>query len=273
MISEFIDQHGFVLHKSKNGKLDDAGDSTQRTFSLLFFKLTECLNDDDRTVVRYSSYASTCLDLITLPSGEIKRHWDDSAWPGRPGSMSRDNLTPIILVLALSNPRRLASLSFILFCRLGFLWNNTDISGKKKPWYVPNDWIGTRNIATILRGFMIHYPLFRIFYPLLFILDFPMLMQAIFQVVHSWYESPKKGWHTSDDLNLSLEIIFTMDHLPTVTSYWARQIYSERSPAGDENGYYDLPGPFSAWASYFRKPTAPPMHLIGELELNRISIK
>ena len=256
-LENYTDHEGFIGHHDKHGSLTDFGDSTQRTFSAVFLS--------------HPKY-SYVFDLVSLISKdeddkyEPVRHWNKKKWFGQRGSMSRDNFTPLLIVCCTYGLFWADSFMRTIFKRGGFLWNTVDIAGKKKPWYIPPDWIGCRNIATYLRYKMLDsFVITALFYVPLMLLDIPFFLQCVLQVVKSFFEKPGK-WNTTDDLNLGLECLYIRDNFPTPVSYLGELIYFFRRPAGDDNGRYDLPGPYSAWKSYFRHPTAPPMYEFERLK-------
>jgi hypothetical protein len=260
----FVDEYGFIGHKDRKGNLTDFGDSTQRTFSWVTFN---ALNDKYRydTELEKATHQYYTNIRIVFPKFELVRHWDDTHWPGQRGTMSRDNITPIIIALGLLGSHFLPELIFELFKRGGFLWNSRDIAGDKKPWYIPNDWIGLRNISNICRGLIRKNAYWYV--PLIFVLyvtDISILIQSVIQVIKSWFERPG-SWNTTDDLNLSLETLMARSESPTLWSWVARLVYSLRGVAGDDFKRFNMPwGPYSAWASYYRHKSAPPMHRVGE---------
>ena len=267
-IEDFIDGYGFILHKDRDGNLTDAGDSTQRTATVLL------LNEDD---VPKLVHLIDFVKLVFRP-GEPVRHWAPGEWTGKPGSMSRDNFSPVLVLLASTKPLKpytgvdLWTVVRVLFWRGGFLWNTVDIAGDKKPWYIIPDWIGFRNIATIIRGLCYtKSKAFILLYPLLIVLDLAIFIQSVIQVVQSWFEGPKK-WKTSNDLNLAVDTIYTQRNLPTPLSVLGRLIYRHRRNAGDNNGRFkNMPGPYSAFASYYRDPKRhPPIHEVCKKSLMKI---
>ena len=279
-MADFTDEFGFIGHIDGDGKLE-FGDGTQRTFSFWIFTY---LSMGPEIAYALFKRIEAQLDMVILKSGEPKRHWDASEWPGRPGSMTVDNLMPILVSCVLwGHWREFYAIVWALVKRVGFLWNTHNIGGQKKSEYFLQrikeghffssktwanfpvvDWIGIRGIAVILRGMAKEMGYRWLFWPILVVLDLHLLIQATFIVVNSYlFERPGK-WNTTNDLNLFHEMMLCKELLDTPTSKLARLIYSDRNQAGDDKGRYTVPGPYSAWKSYFRHDGAPPLDEYGK---------
>jgi hypothetical protein len=204
---------------------------------------------------------------------EIKRHWDSKNWPGQPGSMSRDNFTPPLLASMLYGSPYADLLIWFVIKRFGFMWNRVDIGGNKKPWWHLVDWVGMRNVNSIIRHIAMFDVVFKIvLFPIVTILDLFFLFQCVIQVLRSRKEQPGK-WSTSDDKNLCLECLYMDRTFNTPASLLGKMIYRKRLPAGDDFGRYPMKGfgPYSAWVSYFRHEIkAPPLDVHGAKHLKNI---
>ncbi len=271
-ISDFTDEHGFIGHKEWSDELQeyvltDFGDSAQRTFSEYIFV------SNNITFLR--EFHNRILVLISTSSGEYLRHWDPKEWTGRPGSMSRDNFTPILLTMFLySLDEWMWKTIKTLFKRGGFLWNRVDISGKKKPWYIPPDWIGFANIGVILRWLAKNGDTTGrvISFPFIMCCDLFILAQSVIQVFLSHFVEKPGKWFTSNDLNLSLHYVAITPKWPTLFTWLGLRIYRHRKAAGDDNKRYKTRYTIlSAWRSYFRNEKKhPPMHIVGEKALKEL---
>lgn len=213
-IEKFFDEKGFPFHWD-NGKLD-FGDSTQR---LGMVKIAEAVLGKE--IKLFSAYFS---DVI-LPSGEFVRHWDNRHYFGQPGTMTRDNLFPIICAILLNKIVyfRLHHLFFTLLKRFGVLWNRFNIAGEPKPFW-------QRDVAGPVMWSFLFRSWGRIAYPIVFILDFFLILQALTLV----FVSLDKPRETSNDLSFQCAIITAWKVMPTCWVFYAWHIYRKhrKSPFG-----------------------------------------
>ena len=236
-LDDYRDSQNFIIHLP-----DDSGDATQRTFAEVVLRFGGPRHIPVREVRKR-------LDLIySRDRMEFRRYWKTSHWGGKWGTMSRDNFTSIWLTLILYN---LVEEYPLPKERFGFLTNYKDL-GKDRFTNVIPDHIGPANLGFKYRG---------AFLKILGISDIPVLIQATIQVLISWtWEKPGR-WKTSNDLNLRLHL----DARNAMGHSWASRladlIYYLRRPAGDDHKRFEhLNGPDSAWHSYFRWRSAPPMY-------------
>lgn len=85
--------------------------------------------------------------------------------------------------------------------------------------------------------------------PILWILDFGFVANAIIRVIKSYINSDD----TADDINLTSMLYVAKNHASTFWVKIAMWIYSYR-----KNGV------LSAWQSYYKRPEAPPMDVLWE---------
>lgn len=262
-LEKHTDEFGFIGHLDKNGFLNDYGDSTQRTFSVNLFYLLNSKNRDEFDLIK--TKVESHLVLISVGGGEISRHWDLLKWPGRKGCMSRDNINAVICALTIAGSTKIWPLVWSIVKRFGFLWNTVDIAGNKKPWWIFPDFIGIRNVATIVRAAINQKKIYPLYF-VLFFLDLGLLFQSIAIWIESRLDPVDGKYHTSNDLDLTVHTLVAIKLYPTPTSALARMIYRDRKPIV-EFGYF---GPLSAWCSYFRHNSAPKIYLCGEDLIKRI---
>lgn len=262
-LDKFTDEFGFVGHLDKSGFLTDFGDATQRTFSVHLFELLNSITRDEFN--KNKTLVESHLTLISVGGGEIARHWDLLKWPGRKGSMSRDNINAVICALTVAGSTKLWPLVWAIVKRFGFLWNTVDIAGDKKPWWILPDFIGIRNIATITRALIDQKKIYPLYFILIF-LDLGLLIQSIMIWLESRIDPVDGRYHTSIDLDLTVHTLVAIKLCPTPISHLARLIYRDRFyiPQFDSNGI------LSAWKSYFRHDTAPKIYQVGENLIKRI---
>lgn len=251
LIKQHLDIFEFPFHYSKqndNSWLEDFGDSTQR---LGMLRIWDSIVNPTKSFFTYSFEYQ--LRLMLKFNNETRqyepvRHWDDEDLWGQFGIMSRDNLISMIAAYCFQKDKSetMDILFWTLFSRLGRLWNVKNISGKTKPSYQV-DWLGPISWSFLLRtrkNFLL--------YPLIFILDFFMIFQAIIQVGKSLRETPD-NMDTTDDVTFQPLLVTGLKNQWTLGVCFANLIYRFRKGQ-----------PIS---SYFRKRKTKvpiPMHLVWD---------
>lgn len=238
--AHFIDQKGMVIHHDTDGS--KGGDSLQRTGMMILF------SDMDDNKKRM--WTSGVWGLVNQ-GPEPVRHWDSRYWPGRPGTMSRDNLTPIYCCfLALGMKTHYENLLWRLLARGGFLWNTKHIGQEDNAWKIP-DWIGVMLPLLWLRktwaGWVLSY--FSDFY--LFIL-----------VMIRFYKAKKDWDDVGDDLNLTVVAEACRLIKPSWFTLKILKLYHNSRPVAGPPTNRDDKGLYQAFRWYFAPEIAPPLDVL-----------
>ena len=215
----YIDDFNMITTSDKDG-----GDSCAYGFAILYS--VAVLNkhssyaylDSEIPEITKTAYAKSVLEK---QSGRYIRHPDSSMWYSKIYTLSRDQLTPLLVYLGVKGSwaqvLRLFfahSLRFFLFAwntrknaalpnTPGYSWKLPDLTG-------PDIW------ATWIRILRL-YPL----YPLLFLFDTPTLIGA---VIYRFFST------STLQMNHALLTDFSTRIMPTFTSLLARRIYGKNTP-------------------------------------------
>jgi len=233
---------GWICHIGHDGKLE-FGDGSQRAGMYYFLKYISTKNWVVKKAFREKF--RTMITPLRLPSGEWVRHTDQTKWWGQPGTMSRDQLIPIISAMATMRLHgEMIDLERNLDRRFFFAWNTKGI-WETKGWKVP-DWLGPTVWALFERGKAeIGYPgkFFRtvrlIFY------DVFLVLNSIARVVTPLF-APE---HTSADKAHFIKLCLSHTISPTFLSKLSALIYFKLRPKGAD----------WAFSQYFAPDTAPPL--------------
>lgn len=245
--NDHIDSYDFITQRGGDG-----GDSAQRLgMYALGWAIKHAARPDDEvhTDLRYK------LEQLELPSGEWVRHPNHAMWYGQPGTMSRDNFLPLMVLMGLLGATDTLKRVFInLFVkRLGFMWNTKHI-WETDGWKIP-DHVMPSGAAVFMRACNSKW-----FYPILVMCDLWLYLNSFVRVVKSRVFDPDD---VSDDLNLIIQMLWAKYRLPTFISKWATRYYvKERGKAGKNFDQLLMGfGPQTALDWYFREETgAPPMN-------------
>jgi hypothetical protein len=255
-LSAYFDKMGFIGH-FENGILQDFGDSAQRSFT---YWLEKYSSDPDH---RYQNavHVNYLMSLIELDSGEYVRHWDSTRWSGQKGSMSRDQLVPMICCMTLYSPycdqlrKRKNRLAWKLLKRCGFCWNVKKIGSTEKSKLV-GDWIGLSLIGLFLRS----NSLATLFLPINWIIDLFFILNSMALVLTAFYDKEETGI----DLNF-LNIAYTQSQFFAPFNWVAKLIYIALRPQPA------LPGQprvrvghvaFNVYNCYYYRDQDPPMQYV-----------
>lgn len=235
--THFIDQKGMVIHHDFDES--KGGDSLQRTGMMILFADMDIEKKRDWTVGVWG---------LVNTGPEPVRHWDSRYWPGKPGTMSRDNLTPIFccfLVLGLKNS--VSNLMWRIAARGGFLWNTKHIGQHTDDWKVP-DWIGLMLPLLVLRAS-------RFGWGLSYLSDIYLAILVAIRMFKA-----KQDWDdVGDDLNLTVVAetcrVIKPSFFTTKILSWYHHKRPEAGPATRRPG----PGLYQAFQWYFAPDIAPPL--------------
>ena len=254
-LSEYVDEYGFIGH-FENDVLCDFGDSAQRTFTYYLEKF------DSEPDSRFENalFVEEKLKLIELKDGEYVRHPEPIYWSGRPGTMSRDQLVPIICCLALYSKynfhleQRKKRLALNLLKRFGFCWNTKHI-GQTSGWKIP-DWIGFSLISLFLSSSRLKY----LFMTVYLFLDFFFVLNAIALVITTLLKKDEYGI----DLNF-INLSYTLCQRFSPFAWLARKIYVWFRPqpglANFPREKIGIPA-WNAYNLYFIEDKTPPMQYV-----------
>ena len=153
--------------------------------------------------------------------GRYVRHPDPTMWYSETNRFSRDQLTPLLLALALTKRRKRLATLFLAHAAhlLLFAWNtriNASLPGTAAyAWKLP-DITGPDIWAAYIRGFRF-WPL----YPILVVFD---LMNVITAVQNRYWPQ------NTIQMNAVLMVDFAARVMPTPTALLARWIYGKEEP-------------------------------------------
>jgi hypothetical protein len=158
-----------------------------------------------------------CVEQIYLTKPEPVRHPDETKWWGRPGTMSIDQLVPLVICLRLYGFHQItANLLYELQKRNGFAWNSRHIWPEGKPekkMPADNMYLHTTFHALFYRGLI---PKWR-----QIIWDIPLLISTLVRIV---YGAVNKN-STGPDLNLVNKLIFSSVFGDNAVAKLARYVY------------------------------------------------
>jgi hypothetical protein len=251
---EYVDSFGFINHFDSNGNYD-SGDSTQRTFSYWLNKFDQ--NPDDRFI--NAEIVESLFSVIKLQSGEYVRS-PLSGWWNEPGTLSRDQLTPMVCCMVLYAPYnnnlkiRKNELIANLLRRGGFCWNTKHI-GQITGWKIP-DWMGLSLISLLMRSGWGKL----LFAPITWIFDLVFCLNSILLVLRAFIDAEETGI----DLNFQ-NICYTQSQFFAPFNLLAKLIYIALRPQpalpGHARETIGHPS-YNVWRCYYYEDSAPPMDII-----------
>jgi hypothetical protein len=251
-LQDYTDKHGFICHISKDRGYFDGGDAAQRTFTGFIQAYWEHRDLDSR--IQNAREVERLLSLIELDDGEYVRHPDNNWWFGRRGTMSRDQLIPIIICLTLFSrysldlQKRKRRLWANLVRRGGFCWNTKHIH-KNDGWKIP-DLLGPTHWCLFFRDLILAWPI-------LCLVDTLLVFSVAMRCIAALFDQDNVG----DDLNLCNILFHSNLQGWTPTAFLARQLYSWWRPRPGPKGGERMQGyaVYNAWVHYYRHDSAPPM--------------
>lgn len=255
---DYTDNKGFIGHGSP-GNLE-FGDGAQR-LGTIWVKRFVRMSEPQYEVLKEGMAKNFLeqLELIHLESGEWVRHWDSLQWWGQPGTMSRDQMDPLLMAMILWAPhnKEIETLAkeavLTIIKRGGFLWNYRHI------WPQPGDKpkLITDFFGISILGHAIRLWKIKVLYPLLPIIDLPLVFNSILRVIVGYHDPTEVG----DDLNHQIRLVFNDLKVPVLVGTIAKYIYKKFRPkAAYINGVYSDSEPIrAAWEIYFAQPSAPPL--------------
>jgi len=242
-IKKYTDQRGYLGHIDSNGNLE-FGDSSARTS---FKEIANYLSGKPASKI----YIMHLISRLRLNSGEYTRHWNGAMWSGKPGTMSRDNFLPLVVLMGFFDCKALLKSSLWTLIKRGFfLWNTKAIGQQNDNWKIP-DHGGFTLLIAYLRSFKSRFS-----YPILLLVDLVLLLNVIIRVIISRIDSDNVG----DDLNLTLLLIQGSEIMPTPLLTLAKYIYKKfRLKAYVKCYGHPI---HTAFAWYFRHDGAPPIDVL-----------
>lgn len=262
-LSDYQDVYGFIGHKDDSGLLE-FGDGAQRLGMYWLFQFMQAPGNATKSI-RASQFLPLYQSLF-LESGEPVRHWKHySDWWSRPGTMSRDQLFPLICCLAvMGHKKELLELAWKLIKRGGACWNTKAIGQQDDKWKIP-DFVGPLTWLTIVRGLLNPNSwwavlLGLVFYVPMMICDLVFLTLAVLvRMIVPLFDWDDVG----DDLNHFCLHLVNVELWSTPISYGLFVVYLFRPPAGDPAIADVRPegtiGLTQAFRWYFRGDKKPPL--------------
>jgi len=248
MWSEYIDSYGMIVHHDSDG---GGGDTAQRMgmFWLAWFMM-DLTEPTIKAIDKYPLEPQEAYKKLRLPSGEWVRHPDASKWYGKPGIMSRDNMTTQLCTMAYAGHKaELQQVYNMLKSRAFFFWNTRKI-GENDGWKVP-DVMSPELFGVFARGLGWNDWVLTAY-------DYALYMATKIRVAKAKKDPDDVG----DDLNLICMLLLAHRKRPTKYSKLAIEYYFKNRPQAGEDFEHliDEPGPIGAMLRYFRKECgAPPM--------------
>lgn len=232
ILTDYTDKWNMIVTSEKDG-----GDSCAYGCALMYVDIIKA----QAHIIPKDNY----LNQLEVAPGRYCRHPDPAKWYSNPDTLSRDQMTPLLVLLGLTKDvPRLKRLFWSHLKRgLLFAWN-TRMNGAapgtpKYAWKFP-DITGPEIWATWIRSFRL-YPL----YPLLVAFDVQTLIGAI---QDRYFPS------TTIQMNQTLLTDFSTRIMPTPTSLLARFIYGKKTPIAALDHEYGDATPFNPPVNQYLVP-------------------
>lgn len=260
-LKDYQDAHGFIGHKDDQGLLE-FGDGAQRLGMYYLFRYINCPGNETRalTAVEFLNR----YESLFLPTGEPVRHWDHyTNWWSKPGTMSRDQIFPLIACLAaMGLKKELISITWKLLKRGMFCWNTKHIGQHDDKWKIP-DWCGPLTWLTIIRGLLKPTDWWSVLLGLIFLVPMTLADTLLIPATLVRVIVPLWDWdNVGDDLNHFNLHLVNYSVWPTITSYVCFVLYLFRPQAGPPNSYVRSQGEIGviqAFRWYFFGDKNPPL--------------
>jgi len=253
-LQDFTDFQGFIGHRDPTtGKLE-FGDSAQRTFSYFIAQFATG-TPVPKDVVK------AAYEAIKKPDGELVRHPDITEWYGQRGSMSRDQLIPVLIALDLYGlDKEFKELLWNLLKRGWFAWNTKRIH-ETEGWKIP-DFMGLEGLLIAFRG------LGGPFAWCLKFLDRSLKLMVSLRVELSKKDADDVG----DDLNLTNLLFHAALKNSTKHAEAAAAMYKAERPGAGADDEHRLEGHpvYTAFQHYYRHWYAPPMDEVFRIPIKEI---
>lgn len=261
ILKDYQDAHGFIGHKDDQGRLE-FGDGAQRMGMYYLFKYIRCPGPETKALL--SIEFLNRYESLFLNTGEPVRHWQHYAdWYSRPGTMSRDNLFPLICCLAvMGHKKELWALTWKLLKRGMFTWNTKHIGQHDDGWKLP-DFCGPVVWLTIIRGLLKPTNWWSTLLGLIFIApmtlaDIVLIPTTLVRIIVPLWDWDDVG----DDLNHFNLHLVNYSVWPTLTSYVCFVLYLFRPQAGPPGSPMRSEGTLGivqAFRWYFNGDKNPPL--------------
>ncbi len=256
ILQNFTDDQGYIGTIS-NGKLDfgDGAALLGRYYVWRYFAYPET-RYVDRVHLLDKVYD---LRYFHKNKWQWRRHHDLSIWTGKPWTMSRDNLTPLMNALILYSSCsgqceiEIRQILYSIKKRWGFLWNYYPIGFQQydepklpdfmSPLYRKQ--VEIRSRAAVAKKISLKHRV------ALWVLDLAPLIQSIIQVWKSTKDDKKHD--VSDDINHQVELLVRQEIHSTPTLKLAIWIYDKRRTASPPwmKERYEGYGPQTALLTYY----------------------
>lgn len=253
------DSHGQIMRDDYNIPVLEFGDGVQRMSmnALCEFVLSETKIE---AAVQRASFMRKEYE-IWLPSGEPVRHWSRNAWYGKPGTMSGDQLEPLVWCYVVFDMQAsFWELFFKLLKRGFFAWNTKKIGQTTEEWK-PGDFFLHRMLSPTFRMLLKTKYVGTLAWPFIIIWDvFGLGLNTLVRIVVPIFDRENTG----DDLNYFVSLLGSrMVGGNFATKFWS-YVYLRFRPKAKLNGEVIgdelLTGCESAFQQYFYEEAAPPLH-------------
>lgn len=268
MLDNYKDERGWIGHYEKNAGgglvLDDYGlpvlefgDGVQRMSMNALSEFVLSPSKLEGAMVRAAFLKRE--SQIWLPSGEPVRHWTRHAWYGKPGTMSGDQLEPLMWCYVVFDLKENFWELFWKLAKRGFFaWNTKKIGQITEEWK-PGDFMLHRIIAPSLRmlsrskgGFVV--------IPLICAMDLFILgLNTIIRILAPLLDRDNTG----DDLNYFVTLVGSRSVAPNPIEKFLCHVYLGLRPQSGSPEYRaanpNKLGAHTAFEQYFYEDAAPPL--------------
>lgn len=220
----YFDRNNFIVQKDQDG-----GDTLRVEGSYacaLRWRERLKISNEEYFKTTYQQYKRT-LDLLQVEPGVFIRHpFDGVEWHKDPKETSRDQLTPTVIAMGLTQLREDLWQYTKRFARRGFLkFQNKDLAG-------PQDW------ASLVRAFWdvdgrstASYVMLLCLLPVVLLGDLQLLLSVLVRCLKA-----RNPDDVGDDWNLLALVLQAQYSLPTPISFIARKLYKWFRPKSFGSG-------------------------------------
>jgi len=254
VVSNYRDNFGLIVQEGKDG-----GDAAHR-IGTFYFGMYLIFKDNKVILKKVKKDFEKELSKIKVDKGVYVRHPDKTKWYSNPRNFSRDQTFPIVLALGVFDEKEELIANLDNLVKSGSFYPNDLKNWSNEQKKLPSDYNDLAFIGDY--GNYIRSLKRYEFYPYLMFSDLTLVVSSIIRVGFSYFDKTD----TSDDLNMSLNLLQAEEFMPTPSSYLAKWIYTTFKARNFDN---DLPI-ISAWNYYYRKEGgAPPMNKVYDCLLRK----